>query len=142
MTTWWEKGGREKFAGLCEVADAKEADYILAWAENVEAINYSYTVRRTESSDVWLDTRAHDWSTGRTTNANTYGTITTTRPETRTGTRKEWHVLMEVWAVEKRGSRQASTLLYQTQHTGRWIWSKPDKECIVDAMSFLRDSTK
>jgi len=138
MAAWWEKRGREEFADLCEVRNPHEADYIVVWVEDVEAIDYTYTVRRTEMSDVWLDTHTYDRSTGQTTNSNTYGTITTTRPETKKRTRKEWHILMQVRAVERgEGNFRASKILYETKHVGRSIWSKPDKDCLVDAMNFL-----
>jgi hypothetical protein len=137
----WMKGKerQKNFGDLCWTTDEREADYVLVWTDESESVTYTYKVPTKETSTVSLHTRASDvWDLSRTMHADTTGTITTKRYETRTGTRTLGQYSFAVYEVINGNSSKA----YETFRRAEYSWSKPDKDALVDVLKFLQERTK
>jgi hypothetical protein len=66
-----------------------------------------------------------------------YGTVNVTRTYYQAQQNQRRYVDVVLTMFDKRGQK-----IFETWHQGNWAWSKPDKDCFVDAYKFLQGTTQ
>ena len=97
----------------------ENADFIIVWSSAVGSRPYTMYVPRTSTSTT---------NVSGDINATANTTSTTYVPEH--GEREFVNVVATVYSRD--GSK-----LYESVHQGNWRWSKPDKDCLEDALNYL-----
>jgi len=132
MLNWYKKNARKKFPKLCATAQVAAADYLIAYANSSYTVPYSFNIPIPKTT-YYSGTTSGYSGTGYV--SGTYsGYSTTTQNQTYSGSRNQWDVYAVVYP-----NKPNSTIVYNTKHTGRWRWSKPDKDSFLDALKFLKD---
>lgn len=139
MQKWWDKEGKRKFPKFCYISEPWAADYVILWSDFNHAVPYSYSVPSPQTSYVTGTTSG--WVSGQYVYGQYSGTVTTTEMRTYQGSWRVWNFLLAVRPVQ-RGSGTSGeylgTPLFWSDHKGRWRWSKPDKDSLIDALNFIK----
>ncbi len=131
MRKWWKKDGPKKFPGFCYARQPWEADYVIVWTDAEYSVSYSFTLPRPKS--FYYSGNLSGYAGGEYVYGNYSGHVYTTEDKTYSGSRSEWKVNAVVYPVEPN-----TRVVYESNHTGRTIWSKPDKDALVDSLKFIR----
>jgi len=141
MSKWMKKEGKKKkYKGICYAANPWEADYVVLWTDAAYRVPYSFSIPVPQTSYYTESTSGsvNAYSGGTygygTYSGSTSGTVTTYQNQTYSGTRSEYEVLAVVYAVGPN-----ARIVYETKHVGRWRWSKPDKDVLVDSIKFIKE---
>lgn len=126
MLNWYKKDSRKKFPKLCHVAEAAAADYVIVYTESESSVPYSFSI------PVQKTTYHRGTIMGGGNTAIYSGTSTATETKTVSGSWSRWHISAAVYPVKAN-----TTMIFSTKHTGRWRWSKPDKDSLIDALEFV-----
>jgi len=126
MLNWHKKDSRKKFPKLCNVAEVAAADYVIVYTRSDSSVPYSFSV------PVQKTTYHRGTIVGGGDTATYRGTSTTTETKTVSGSWSKWHISASVYPV-----KSDTTMIFSTKHTGRWRWSKPDKDSLIDALEFI-----
>ena len=131
MLNWWKDEGKKRFQSLCAVRKPSDADYVVTYSDATTSVPYSFSIPVRKSTYVTGNVR------GFVGGQYTYGTYSgyaySTENQTHSGSWRQLHVWAQLFLV---GSKD-SGIIYETKHIGRTRWSKPDKDCLVDALKFM-----
>ena len=122
---WWLEDGQKKFKNFCFVPVSKPHDYRIVWTDT-ETTFAGYAP-----------------STTTTTGEASVGNKTVTYSETSvsdTGKKveyKTWWVQVQLFKSEADAAP-----LFNELHKGKWIWSKPDRQALENALKALSKLTK
>lgn len=111
------------------------ADYFVFWSQAEGYQPYIYRVPRTQTDKAQFSgTYNTRGSSGYSERGSFSGDIQIRRTyyERVEGVRTYLDVFLNVYDA------RTGEKVYETWHQGNWLWSKPDKDCLVDAMKFLR----
>jgi len=140
---WWFEDGRRRFPDLCIVEEQISPDYVVVWYELWEKTQEEITVSRREVTEHSGTISLNTWNYGKdSTYSRTTGTYrgrsTTTRQEKEKVEYYTWTVHATVHkAVQSGEGTQIGSSIYTARHIGRWLWSKPDKDAMIEAINFL-----
>jgi hypothetical protein len=126
-----EKGKRQ--TKFLITKQRENADYILFWTQAQGFIPYVTYVPRTETTTSKV---SGTYSTIETSGYG-FGTITGNIVVTRTyyeAQSNEWQFVDASLTVFDKSGKN----VYETKHRGNWRWSKPEKDCLEDALKYLR----
>ncbi len=138
MQKWWDTDGAEHYPTFCYSSEPAWADYVVFWSDSVNTIPYRFVVPLPQTTTVF-GSAAIAGPSG-STFANFSGTATSSQMHVFAGTRGEWNVEAALLPVEWRDQLpRLGTPLNWLRDVGRWRWSKPDKDVVVDALSYLED---
>lgn len=100
--------------------DWEDAIYLVTSWSGSRSYSYSYLFPHTTTSttNIYGDVAAN-------------ATTTTTSLQPISGVRHIWVYQMRIY------DRKTGTLLYSTIHTGKFRWSKPDRDCLEDVYNYL-----
>ena len=126
QTKWWLEDGQKKFKNFCFVSASQPYDYRLVWAYS-ESSRTGYLPGAT------------------TTNGTvTVGDKTGTYSETSTGPGREVTLVTAYVKIQlfEAQSTPDSQPLFAELDKGRWIWSKPDRAALENALKALSKLTR
>ena len=118
---WLWKAGVKKYPTVC--LSGKKATYLLVWSSQTITSTYQTLERVYSSSQITLDN-------GTTGTAESYDT-----PVVTTGTRNTEVTHMFVYSYKD--GKLSRMPIARFDHQGRWLWSKPTKDDLEDALRFL-----
>lgn len=127
QTKWWLEDGQKKFKNFCFVSSAKSYDYRIVW-KDTDTLQTRYVPTTTTTS-------------GEVTSGNRTGTYseTSTTDNGREVTYRTTYVQVRLF---KSDAEAESAPLFNELHKGRWIWSKPDRAALENALKALSKLTK
>lgn len=143
---WWYKDGQKKFKHICLTSNPKEADYLFSWTEKWRHVKGEIALPKTTVSQQSGTVTATSVGSGGVTNTNgTYsGTTTTTTTENTPYEYSVQHVGGYLYKIETiDGQRRPNEIpIFVTRHSGSMIWSKPDKDVLVDVLKHIEKQSQ
>jgi hypothetical protein len=112
----------------------QNADYVFFWTQAVGSRTYVTYVPQTTTSEstVYGNYNGYNTGSGNSTYGNFNGTISTTSTSY-TPQANQWNYVNVTLSVyDKYGNK-----VYETWHQGNFRWSKPEKDCLEDALNYL-----
>ncbi len=143
MLNWWERNGQKKFPTLCYCSEPWAADFVMVWGDWDESVPYSYSVPVPET--YYVGGTISGWVSNQPFQAEYWGYATTMRMRTYEGSWNIWNFLLDVRPVEERDDGRGlhlGTSVFWSHHKGRWRWSKPDKDSLIDALKAIESLGK
>ena len=138
MREAWTRDGASRFHGFCYTAEPSWADFVILWADSTGRIPYSFALPVSQTS--YLYGNMNTFGPAGYTAGTFSGAVETIRMQTYQGVRRELNVSAAIFPVELRNEGvELGTPLHRSNETGRWRWSKPGKDVLVDALQFLND---
>ncbi len=124
---WWLEDGQKKFKYFCFVSASKPHDYRMVWTDT-DTYQKGYIPTTTTT-------------TGTVTAGNKTGTYseTSTANNGREVTYRTTYVQIRLFKAD---SEPESEPLFNELHKGKWIWSKPDRAALENALKALDKLTK
>jgi hypothetical protein len=127
QTKWWLEDGQKKFKNFCFVSASKPYDYRLVWTDT--------NTFRTVFVPTTTTTNGTVEAGGRT---GTYSE-TSTSSNGRQATRRTSYVQIQLFKADAEAD---STPLFNQLHKGDWVWSKPDRQALENALKALDKLTR
>lgn len=133
QTKWMEGEARKKFPGICYTS-ADQANWLIVWTTAWSSYQYSYLAPQVSSTTIYGSIYGSQGYSG-----NFSGRATTTTYQWQSGTSSVSYAYAWLYQVKKSGGSVVGLegpLFFRT-HTGRWRWSKPDKDAVVEVYKHL-----
>ncbi|MFQ5741820.1 MAG: hypothetical protein ACE5JX_22720 [Acidobacteriota bacterium] len=127
---WWKKDGGKKFPSFCYTKEPWEADYVIVWLDSQYSVPYSFSVPVPQTSYVTGTTSG--WVGGEYVQGTYSGQVYSTQTQTYSGSTSITKVTAVVYPVEAN-----TRVVFESKHTGRWRWSKPAKDALIDCLKFI-----
>jgi hypothetical protein len=129
-----DKGSKKRI--LLPTQYREVADYIAFWSSAQGFRPYVSYVPHTEVSTANVSGIYSTYGTDGSTFGNMNGIISVRRTYYTAQTNQWPYVDVNLVVYDKLGNK-----VYETWHQGNWRWSKPEKDCLVDAFEFLSNMT-
>jgi len=127
QTKWWLEDGQKKFKNFCFVSASQPYDYRIVWADSeTHQAGFIPTTTTTEGT-VTSGNKTGSYSETSTTNNGREVTYVTTYVQIR---------------LLKADAQVGCAPLFNELHKGKWIWSKPDRAALENALKALSKLTK
>lgn len=142
---WWQKKGSKKYRSAC--LDLEKATYWIVWSTQIQTVEVD--VPRVRSAITTTQVPAivgtPAMQGGRSISPAPVGTATATSTtvwtEHRTETRNYERASLFVFATDGKPVGQGGQLVtspaFFSGHVGKWVWSKPTKDALEDALKFI-----
>ena len=131
QSAWWGKEGNKKYPKICMTSDPAQVQYFVVWVSNLksETLVLPYAQSTHQSGTVWSS--LGNWGTYSGT-GTTYAAVPVNR--------KIWRVEVIVYQTALvDGQLKLSGPIFQSSHSGKMRWSKPDKDSLIDAIKFIEE---
>jgi hypothetical protein len=128
---WWKKNGSNKFPRFCYTKEPWEADYVAVWSDSQYSVPYSFSIPVPQTS--YVTGNMSGWVGGDYVQGNYSGYVYSTQNQTYSGSRSVLAVNAVVYPV-----RPNTRVVFESKHTGRWRWSKPQKDVLIDSLRFIQ----
>lgn len=127
QTKWWLEDGRKKFKNFCFVSSNQPYDYRILWADSESYRDGFLPTTTTTNGTVNAGGNTGTYSQTSTTANGQKVTYVTTYIQVR---------------LFKADASPESAPLFDELHKGKWIWSKPDRQALENALKALNKLTK
>lgn len=127
---WWITEGRKRYKGVCLASGVDSARYAVVWGSRDTTYEYERRVPVTEQTTTVGSASTPSGNVG-------YSEVsTTTKMRTKREQATITFVSVAVYRVTGEDWIKASPIYTSNQRT-KWIWSKPTKDALIDALLFL-----